>query len=141
VREALGDRGPQRGGIEAASACLLRRPVALAATTRYNHRVPARPLVFAFGLVLCLAGAITCATAPAGDPQAFPSLSDGLVIGGFALVVLGVAGRDARGRQLLGRRGSSSRPSAGASPSAAPSASTPAPERSERSPAASGDDP
>lgn len=70
--------------------------------------MPARPLVLVLGLLLCLAGAITCATAPAGQPQAFPSLSDGLVIGGLALVVLGVAGRQARGRQLLGRRASAS---------------------------------
>lgn len=79
---------------------------------RYNQSVPARPLVLALGLLLCLAGAITCAVAPASDPQAFPSLSDGLVIGGLALVVLGVAGREARGRQLLGRRRSSPSPTA-----------------------------
>lgn len=78
--------------------------------------MPVRPLVFSLGLLLCLAGAITCATAPAGEPQAFPSLSDGLVIGGLALVVLGVAGREARGRQLLGRRASAS-PTAGEPPS------------------------
>ena len=66
--------------------------------------MPARPLVFILGLLLCLAGAITCAVAPASEPHAFPSLSDGLVIGGLVLVVVGVAGRQARGRQLLGRR-------------------------------------
>jgi hypothetical protein len=85
--------------------------------------MPARPLVFAVGLLLCLAGAITCATAPADDPQAFPSRSDGLVIGGLVLVVLGVAGRDPRGRQLLGRRARIE----GASPSAPPPAPTQAP--------------
>jgi hypothetical protein len=77
--------------------------MALCSSARYNGSVPARPLVFALGLLLCLVGAITCATAAASDPQTFPSRSDGLVIGGIALVVLGVAGRDARGRQLLGR--------------------------------------
>lgn len=73
--------------------------------------MPARPRLFALGLLLCLAGAITCATAPANDPQAFPSRADGLVLGGLLLVVLGVAGRDPRGRQLLGRRSRSPSPS------------------------------
>jgi peptidoglycan/LPS O-acetylase OafA/YrhL len=77
--------------------------MAVVAVARYKRSVPARPLVFVLGLLLCLAGAITCATAAANDPQAFPSLSDGLVIVGGMLVILGVAGRDARGRQLLGR--------------------------------------
>jgi peptidoglycan/LPS O-acetylase OafA/YrhL len=78
--------------------------MALGAAARYNRSVPARPLVFALGLLLCLAGAITCATAAPGDPQEFPSIADGLVIVGGILVIFGVAGRDARGRQLLGRR-------------------------------------
>ncbi len=64
----------------------------------------ARPVAFVLGLLLCLGGAITCATAPADDRQPFPSRADLLVIGGLAMVVLGVAGRQARGRQLLGRR-------------------------------------
>jgi len=71
--------------------------------TRYNRWVLARPLVFALGLLLCLAGSVLCATAPIDDPQAFPSLSDGLVIVGGVLAIFGVAGRDARARQLLGR--------------------------------------
>jgi hypothetical protein len=66
--------------------------------------VPARPLVLVLGVLLCLAAAYSCATAPANDVQAFPSRSDLLMIGGLALVVLGVAGREARGRQMLGRR-------------------------------------
>jgi peptidoglycan/LPS O-acetylase OafA/YrhL len=83
---------------------------------RYNHAVPVRPLVLVLGLVLCLAGAYTCATAPASDAQALPSRSDLLVIGGLALVVLGVAGREARGRQMLGRRTPSPTPPPSASP-------------------------
>jgi peptidoglycan/LPS O-acetylase OafA/YrhL len=78
--------------------------MALGAVARYKRSVPARPLVFALGLLLCLAGAITCATAAPNDAQEFPSLSDGLVIVGGLLVIFGVAGREARARQLLGRR-------------------------------------
>jgi peptidoglycan/LPS O-acetylase OafA/YrhL len=92
---ASGGRTNRRGGLDAhgttPSSAVERLPV------------PARPLVLALGLLLCLAGSIVCATAPANDPQAFPSLSDGLVIVGGVLAIFGVAGRDARGRQLLGR--------------------------------------
>ncbi len=66
--------------------------------------MPARPILFVVGLVLCLGGAITCATAPANEPHEFPTRSDKAVIGGLVLVVLGTAGREARGRQMLGRR-------------------------------------
>lgn len=90
--------------------------MALALGPRYNRSVPARPLVLVLGIVLCLAGAFTCATAAANDVQAFPSRSDLLVIGGLALVVLGVAGREARGRQLLGRRTASPSPRPSAPP-------------------------
>jgi peptidoglycan/LPS O-acetylase OafA/YrhL len=101
--------------------------MATACSARYNQTtMPARPRLFALGLLLCLAGAITCATAPANDPQAFPSRSDGLVLGGLLLVVLGVAGRDPRGRQLLGRRPASR--SSSPSPSAPADASVDHPE-------------
>lgn len=66
--------------------------------------MPARPILFVVGLLLCLGGAITCATTPANEPHPFPSQADKMVIGGLVLVVLGVAGREARGRQMLGRR-------------------------------------
>lgn len=82
----------------------------LGGVARYNGSMPARPLVFALGLLLCLAGAITCATAAPSDAQEFPSLSDGLVIVGGVLVIFGVAGREARARQLLGRRSTPSAP-------------------------------
>jgi peptidoglycan/LPS O-acetylase OafA/YrhL len=87
----------------------------LAVARRYNQAVPVRPLVFTLGLLSCLAGSILCATAPIDDPQAFPSLSDGLVIVGGVLAIVGVAGRDARARQLLGRnrRKPSAPPSSG----------------------------
>jgi len=91
--------------------------MALAGFARYNGSVPARPLVLALGLLLCLAGSVLCATAPIDDPQAFPSLSDLLVIVGGVLAIFGVAGRDARARQLLGRHRRS--------PSAPPSRSEP----------------
>jgi peptidoglycan/LPS O-acetylase OafA/YrhL len=94
--------------------------VALARASRYNRAMLARPVAFVLGLLLCLAGAITCATAPADDRQAFPSRADKLVIGGLAMVVLGVAGREARGRQLLGRRRRSASPSAPSAASAPP---------------------
>ena len=87
-----------------AASVVRTRPMALDAAARYNRSVPARPLVFALGLLLCLAGSIVCATAAPGDPQEFPSLSDILVIVGGVLAIVGVAGREARGRQLLGRR-------------------------------------
>jgi peptidoglycan/LPS O-acetylase OafA/YrhL len=91
--------------------------MALALAARYNRWVPARPFVLALGLLLCLAGSIVCATAPIDDPQAFPSPSDGLVIVGGVLAIFGVAGRDARGRQLLGRhRRSPSAPPSGSEP-------------------------
>lgn len=94
--------------------------MALAGASRYNRAVLARPVAFVLGLLLCLAGAITCATAPADDRQTFPSRADKLVIGGLAMVVLGVAGREARGRQLLGRRKRSPSPSAPSAASAPP---------------------
>jgi len=66
--------------------------------------VLARPFVFALGLLMCLAGAITCAAASPDDPQSFPALADVLMPVGVILAMLGVAGRDPRGRQMLGRR-------------------------------------
>ncbi len=63
--------------------------------------LPLRPIVFALGLACCLGGAITCATAAPDAPQTFPSLSDGMILGGLVLVVLGAAGRKPRGRQML----------------------------------------
>ncbi|MCA9648675.1 MAG: hypothetical protein KC501_02125 [Myxococcales bacterium] len=78
--------------------------------------MPLRPIVFALGLLLCLAGVVTCATAP--SHVEFPTWSDGLIIGGLVLLVLGAAGRAPRGRQLLGRDASPRR--AEASPPSPP---------------------
>lgn len=69
--------------------------------------LPMRPILFALGLACCLGGAITCATAAPDASPSFPSLSDGLILGGLALLVLGAAGRKPRGRQML--EGSSSK--------------------------------
>jgi len=73
--------------------------------------LPLRPIVFALGLACCLAGAITCATAAPDAAPSFPSLSDGLILGGLVLLVLGAASRKPRGRQMLGRRASERPPS------------------------------
>ena len=66
--------------------------------------MPLRPIVFALGLLCCVGGAVVCAAAAPDEAPTFPSLSDGLILGGLALVVLGVASRRPRGRQVLGPR-------------------------------------
>ncbi len=66
--------------------------------------MPARPLVFILGLLLCAAGVVTCATGAVDSLESFPTLADGLLLGGLLLTVLGVAGKAPRGRQMLGRR-------------------------------------
>jgi len=81
-----------------------------------------RPAAFVLGLLACIGGAITCVIAPAADTQAFPSLSDGLVFGGFALVIVGVAGRNPRGRQMLGPRAAPSSDKSSDKPPARPNA-------------------
>jgi len=62
-----------------------------------------RSIAFGLGLLCCIAGTITCVTAAPDAPHVFPSLYDGLMMLGLALLVVGVAGRRPRARQLLDR--------------------------------------
>lgn len=66
--------------------------------------MPVRPVVFALGVLSCLAGAITCATVEADVVTSFPATSDVLILGGLVLTIFGVASRQPRARQRLGPR-------------------------------------